>query len=266
LESPEIVTRDSLVIATSRSGTSTEVLRLVNKFDEITRPAAFVAVTDDLASPLVAAADCEVLLRSESSGSPTGFLNALAVHDYIASMILSEDNDDITSTAVVVAGTTLPPALNDVAAGIAADPGSRLAYIGFGEHAATSFYAAFLTNAAIGIAAEAYIGEQIDSDSTQSADADLTALIFSGRDIVNSALSQRLASELVAAGSTVVLIGDNEVPGALNIGSPASHVNGQVAHGVVIGEHFVSRLAVEMGSRNSRISATTSSSADSSRK
>jgi fructoselysine-6-P-deglycase FrlB-like protein len=248
LVNPELVTRDSLVIATSRSGMSREIIALVDKFDESTGPAAIVAVTDDLASPLAAAADCEVLLRSQSSGSPTGFLNALTVHDYIASMILSEDNDDVPSTAAVVAGTTFPPALSDVAAGVAANPDSRLAYIGFGEHAATSLYAASITHATTGIAAECYIDEQIRNDSPQAADADLTALLFSGRDAVNSALSQRLASDLVAAGSTVIVVGNAEVAGALNIGSPASHLSGQVAHGVVIAEHFVSRLAAEVSS------------------
>jgi fructoselysine-6-P-deglycase FrlB-like protein len=252
LENSELVTRDSLVIATSRSGMSAELIELVNSFDENTSPAAIVVITDDLASPLAAAADCEVLLRSQSSGSPTGFLNTLAAHDYIASMILSEDNDDVSSTAAVVAATKFPRALSKVAAGIAANLDSRVAYVGFGEHAATSLYAALLTNALTGITAEHYIGERTQNDSLQPTDADLTVLLFSGLDVINNGLSKRLASDLVAAGSTVIVVGDTEVAGATNIASPASHVSAQLAHGVVIAEHFVSRLAAEAGSTVTR--------------
>jgi D-arabinose 5-phosphate isomerase GutQ len=99
LENPQLVTSDSLVIATSRSGMCAGVAALVERFDEINRPAAVVAITDNLASPLAEAADCELLLRSQSSGNARGFLNALAAHDYVAAMILNEDNDDPSSTA-----------------------------------------------------------------------------------------------------------------------------------------------------------------------
>jgi fructoselysine-6-P-deglycase FrlB-like protein len=144
-----------------------------------------------------------------------------------------------------VAATTFPIALRAAAARVVASPDSRLAYIGFGDHAATSLYAALLTSEAVGIPAEAYIGEQSSFDSLQSADGNLTALLFSGRDTTNNALSQRLASDLMAAQSTVLAVGAGKVAGAFNIGSPAGHVSAQVAHGVVIAEHFVSRLAAE---------------------
>ena len=81
LENPQIVTTDSLLIATSRSGAGGQVRALADRLSETMRPAATVAITDDLASPLAEVADCEVLLRSGASGSPTGFLNALIAHD-----------------------------------------------------------------------------------------------------------------------------------------------------------------------------------------
>jgi fructoselysine-6-P-deglycase FrlB-like protein len=242
LNNYDLITPDSLLIATSRSGVRAEVLALLKTVDETIRPAAIVAITDDLASPLAAAADGEILLRSISLRSPTGFLNALAAHDYLASMILSEDNDDIASTARVIAETTVPITLSAVAAGVAANPGSRLAYVGFGEHAATSFYAASLTTEATGITAQGYVGEESGPVLLSQADTDLTALLFSGREATDSALSQRLAAELLSAGSTVVVVGHADVAGSTYVLAPASHVSAQLAHGVVVAEHFVSSL------------------------
>jgi fructoselysine-6-P-deglycase FrlB-like protein len=246
LNNYDLITPDSLLIATSRSGVRAEVLALLKTLNETVRPAAIIAITDDLASPLAAAADSEILLRSMSLRSPNGFLNALAAHDYLASMILSEDNDDIPSTARVIAETMFPTRLREVAAGVAADPGSRLAYIGFGEHAATSFYAASLTTETAGIAAEGFIGEQSGDVLLSEADTRLTVLLFSGRDAANSALSQRLARRLVSAGSTVVVVGHADVAGSTNIARPTSHVSAQLAHGVVVAEHFVSSLTAAL--------------------
>jgi fructoselysine-6-P-deglycase FrlB-like protein len=248
LESPQLVTPNSLVIATSRSGMSAEVIALVEMFEQFNRPAAMVAITDNLASPLAAAADCEVLLRSESSGGPKGFLNALAAHDYVAAMILNEDNDDVASTARAVAAVKLPIALSEAAANVVAHPDSRLAYCGFGEHAVTALYAALLTNEATAITAEGFRGRQYRHGLIQSANTHLTAVLFSGRRAADNAASQGLARDLVAAGSTVIVVGDTDVAGSIYIPSPTSHSSAQVAHGVVVAEHFISSLAAEVGS------------------
>ena len=245
LRSPELITPDTLLIATSRSGRREEVVVLVEKFDETTRPAAIVAITDDLASPLVASADCDILLRSRSAGGLEGFLNTLAAQDYLASLILNEDSDDLSSTARIVAATTYQSVLGEVAAGVVANPESKLAYIGFREYAAPSLYAGLLTTQTTGIAAKGYFGRQFRQGPLQRADINLTAVLFSGHAAQANAAADRLARDLVAAGSTVIVVGDVEVPGAIDIPSPAAHISAQVAHGVVIAEHFVSALATE---------------------
>ena len=250
LESPELVTPDSLLVVTSRSGMSGEAVALVEKFHGASRPAAIVAITDDLNSPLALAADCEVLLRSQSSGSAKGFLNALAAHDYLASMILSEDNDDVASTARIVASVRNLNGLGNVARDVAANPQMRMAYIGFREHAATSLYAGLLTKevTGMGISTEGHIGGQFCHGPLQRADENLTAIVFGGRDPIANAASGWVAANLVAAGSTVIVVGDTGVAGAIDIRSPAVHVSGQVAHGVVVAEHFVSALAAQASS------------------
>jgi fructoselysine-6-P-deglycase FrlB-like protein len=252
LESPELVTPDSLLVVTSRSGICGEVLALVEKFDAVSRPAVIVAITDNLDSPLAEAADCEILLRSQSSGSAKGFLNTLAAHDYLTSMILSEDNDDVGSTARVVSGIRYPKGLADVARKVAGNPQMRLVYLGFREHAAVALYANLLTAEVTGIGTESYIAGQFRHGPLHMADKNLTAIMFSGRDPIANAASRRLAAQLVAAGSTVIVVGDAGVEGTLDIRSPAVHINGQLAHAVMLVEYFVSALAAQSAPKTGR--------------
>ncbi|WP_374022231.1 SIS domain-containing protein [Mycobacterium sp. HNNTM2301] len=241
----DAITSDSLIIATSRSGRCAEVLALLERFDQTTWPATLVAVTEDLASPLAEAADCEVLLRSESSSSPTGFLNALAAHDYLASMMLGEDNDDVATTAHVVAATTFPTVVREVAAHHAAHPRGRLAYFGFDEHAATALYAALLTRETTPVDGHGYIVRRGLPISLVPNVFPSTAVLFTGSGGADDKCVGRLASELVAAGTAVLIIGSTNVPGVQRISGPDRHVSAQVAHGVLIAEHFVSCLAAE---------------------
>ena len=242
LENPQLVTSDSLLVVTSRSGSGRHVRALIDGLGRTMRPAAAIAITDDPASPLAAVADCEVLLRSGASGSPKGFLNALLVHDYVAAMILNEDNADVSSTARIVATTTLPAEVREVAAGVAAQQDSRLAYVGCGEHAAAALYAALLTNEATEIAAEGHTVGQHRRDLVRRADAKLTAVLFGSHRGPHAAL-RALAGDLLAAGSNVVVIGGADVPGSTYIPCHTGRVGGEFARNVVVIEHFVSALA-----------------------
>ena len=82
-------------------------------------------------------------------------------------------------------------------------------------------------------------------DALNPANTNLTAVLFSKRDGLAIAAARRLARDLVAAGSTVIVVGNADAAGAIDIPSPATHISAQVAHGVVIAEHFVSALATE---------------------
>ncbi len=246
LRNPKLVTPDSLLVVTSRSGSGGHVRALADELGRIMTPAAMIAITDDPASPLAAVADCEVLLRSGASGSPKGFLNALIVHDYVASMILNEDNDDLSGTARAVAATTLPAELHDVAARVADQQESRLAYIACGEHAAIALYAALLTNEATGIGVQGHIVGQRRGGFMREANAQLTAVIFGCNRHPNAPL-RALAGDLVAAGSNVVVVGGADIPGSICVPSQTSHFGAEVARNVVVVEHFVSALTTSVG-------------------
>lgn len=241
LENPKLVTSDSLLVATSRSGLGKHVRALTDGLGRTMRPAATIAITDDPTSPLAAVADCEVLLRNGPSSSPKGFLNALVAHDYLASMILNEDSDDVSGAARAVATTTLPAQLREVAAAVAAQWESRLAYVGCNEHAATALYAALLTNEVTEIAAEGHIAGQHGRRLLRRANAQLTAVLFGSHNGPNAVL-RTLAGDLKAAGSNVVVVGGDDAPGSTCIPSHAGHVGTEVARNVMVVEHFVSAL------------------------
>jgi fructoselysine-6-P-deglycase FrlB-like protein len=242
LQNPHLVTSDSLLIAASRSGAGSEILALTDRLRDTMRPAATVAITDDLTSPLAQVADCEILLRSGPSSSPKGFLNALIAHDYVASMILNEDNDDVCHLARTVATTTLPKKLQKVAAEVRGHRESRLAYVGFGNHAAAALYAALLTNELTTIPADGHIAGHHEDELLQRAHPQLTVLLF-GSPRGPSEDLHRLARDVISAGSNVIVIGAADVSDPSHIPTLTDHLGTEVARSAVVIEHFVSALA-----------------------
>lgn len=243
IDSPGLITPDSMLIVTSRSGSNSDVIALVETFSDTTRPAVIIAVTDELASPLARVSDGEILLRSHTPAASRGFLNALAAHNYIASMILGEDNDDVMATARVVAAITFPGDLAQLAADVTANPEPGVTYVGFGEHAATALYAALLTQETTQVAATGYPSDRFDTHAATETRRGSTAVLFAGRDPEHNTRAGELAADLASAGAEVVLVGGPDVDRATCIRCPTGHLSAQVAHSVIIAEHFVSSLA-----------------------
>jgi fructoselysine-6-P-deglycase FrlB-like protein len=242
LQNPRLITSDSLLIAGSRSGADSQISALADRLGDTMKPAATIAITDDLTSPLARVADCDILLRSGSSSSPMGFLNALIAHDYVASMILNEDNDDVCRLARTVATTTLPTKLQKITAKIKGSKESRLAYVGFGDQAAAALYAELLTNELTAIPADGHVAGQHHDELLASATPHLTVLLFGSPRCPHERI-HTLARALMAAGSTVVVIGDANVSSTRHIDSGTQHSGAEVARNAVVAEYFVSALA-----------------------
>jgi fructoselysine-6-P-deglycase FrlB-like protein len=242
LQNPRLITSDSLLIAASRSGAGSQISALADRLGNTIKPAATIAITDDLTSPLAQVADCEILLRSGSSSSPMGFLNALLAHDYVASMILNEDNDDVCRLASTVATTTLPTKLRKITAKIKGCKESRLAYVGFGDHAAAALYAALLTNELTAIPADGHVAGRHHDELLANATPHLVVLLFGSSRCPHEPV-QTLARALMEAGSTVIVIGDTDISRTRHIDSVTKDSGADVARNAVIAEYFVSALA-----------------------
>jgi glucosamine--fructose-6-phosphate aminotransferase (isomerizing) len=144
------------------------------------RPATLIAVTNDEASPLATAADVVIALHSgdEATVSTKSYLNSLAAHDLRAATLTGTVPDDVLAVAKVAEEFTGAGELEPLAAGLIAADHPRLAYIGFGDYAATALYAGLITKEGAKLAAEGYIGGQFRHGPLELAGPGLVAVLF----------------------------------------------------------------------------------------
>jgi glucosamine--fructose-6-phosphate aminotransferase (isomerizing) len=246
LDSPGLITPATLLIATSQSGASAEIIAMLEPENPINRAAALIAITNDPASPLALRADALMPLHSgsEATVSTKSYLNSLAAQLRIASILTAQPGPD-AGDAVKVADEFSPcPLLR--AAGLTAAPGGRLAYIGYADHSATALYAALITKEAARIPAEGYAGGQFRHGPLELAGPGLTAVLFGGSAPVNPSLRQ-LGRDLLASGSAVFAVGDLDLAGADQIAAPAGDTLAQLAHGALVSQHLSVAIARAKG-------------------
>ena len=246
LDTPELVTDQTLLIVTSQSGASGEIVSLLQSRP---RPATLVAITNDETSPLATAADVVIALHcgDEATVSTKSYLNSLAAHDLLAATLTGTAPDDVLAAAKVVeefgpAGELVPLAQDLVAA-----RNPRLAFIGFGDHAATARYAGLITKEGAKIAAEGYIGGQFRHGPLELAGPGLTAVLYGSDDPAANAPLQRLGADLVQAGSAVIAVAALDLPGAALQLRPPPGVIAQLAHGAVAAQYLTVALARARG-------------------
>jgi glucosamine--fructose-6-phosphate aminotransferase (isomerizing) len=246
LDTPELVTDQTLLIVTSQSGASGEIVSLLQSRPRL---ATLVAITNDETSPLATAADLVIALHSgdEATVSTKSYLNSLAAHDLLAATLTGTAPDDVLAAAKVVeefgpAGELVPLAQDLVAA-----RNPRLAFIGFGDHAATARYAGLITKEGAKIAAEGYIGGQFRHGPLELAGPGLTAVLYGSDDPAANAPLQRLGADLVQAGSAVIAVAALDLPGAALQLRPPPGVIAQLAHGAVAAQYLTVALARARG-------------------
>jgi glucosamine--fructose-6-phosphate aminotransferase (isomerizing) len=211
LEMPELVTADSLLIITSQSGRSGEVVALLQTMPN--RPRVIIGVTNDPTSPLAAAADHVLLLHcgEEATVATKSFANTLAAFHRLGALAsgAAEERavDDIRSAAAGLAALTLRDTqpIVDLARRSLAGPRPRIALIGAGPDAATALSGALVLKEAAKVAAEGYVCGAFRHGPLELAGPGLTALLFgtgAAADVSLNALSR----DLVASGSLVATV------------------------------------------------------------
>ena len=155
-----------------------------------------------MASPLATAADLVIALHSgdEATVSTKSYLNSLAAHDLLAATLTGTVPDDVRAVAKVAGEFTGAGELEPLAAGLIAADHPRLAYIGFGDYAATALYAGLITKEGAKVAAEGYIGGQFRHGPLELAGPGLVAVLFGSDDPDANASLQRLGADLAQAG------------------------------------------------------------------
>jgi glutamine---fructose-6-phosphate transaminase (isomerizing) len=246
LDSPHLLADRTLLVATSQSGASGEIAALLRL---PTRAGALIAVTNDGTSALARAADVLVGLTSgdEATVSTKSYLNTLAAHDRIAAALTGADSHDVLATALIVDHFEDAGALTLIADRLVAADNPRLAYVGFGDDAATALYAGLITKEGAKIAAEGYIGGQFRHGPLELAGAGLTAVLYGTDEPAATASLARLGADLLAAGSTVVCAAPATLPSpALHLPPPEGRL-ASLAHGALIAQHLTVALAQARG-------------------
>jgi fructoselysine-6-P-deglycase FrlB-like protein len=216
LDAPGLITPGTLLVVTSQSGASAEVVAMTDGRSPVARAAAaLVAVTNDPDSPLARRADGVVGLRcgDEATVSTKSYLNSLAAHERITAVMTGTSAADPGEMVKVVEEFGGTDVLRAVATGFIATRGARLVYIGFGDRAASALYAGLITKEGAKVPAEGFVGGQFRHGPLELAGPGLTAVLFGGEEQAQGSARQ-LGADLLASGSTV-LFADSPAGGTL---------------------------------------------------
>lgn len=254
LDAPGLITPGTLLVVTSQSGASAEVVAMTAPRGPAARAAALVAVTNDPDSPLARRADGIVALHcgDEATVSTKSYLNSLAAHDRITAIMTGTPAADPGEMvkAIEQCGGTVP--MRAVATGFAATPAARLVYIGFGDRAASALYAGLITKEGAKVAAEGFVGGQFRHGPLELAGPGLTAVLFGGGSEAAGGSVRQLGADLLASGSTVLAAGDLDLDGAVQVGPPGGSAPSQVALSqlacdALLAQHLTVRIAQARG-------------------
>ncbi|MDH2443311.1 SIS domain-containing protein [Amnibacterium sp. CER49] len=221
-----LLTADTLLIATSQSGASGEIVELLHGAGAPT-VGAIVGVTADDESPLARAADVHLPLLSgpEATVSTKSYLNTLAVHARIGAAFLKDDlgalDAEIAVTADAVAMVIDGLDVSGIGAEVRDTAAPRLAAVGKGDASATSLFAGLITKESSKVPIEGYIGGQFRHGPYELAGPGLIAFLYGLFQRSTDSSMERLAQDLVDSGSRVVLIGDAQLDGASTLRVPS---------------------------------------------
>lgn len=244
LDSPELVTANSLVIATSQSGASGEVVSFLDTANART----LLALTNSLTSPLATRSDVLIPLCSgdEATVSTKSYINSLAAHEILVSRLLGHTTMRSAVLATTLGQTPNVPELKELADKLATESSPRLAFVGYGDHAATALYAGLITKEAAKVAAEGYVGGAFRHGPFELAGPGLVAVLFGATPDARSSVV-RLAEDLIASGSTVALVGGLELPGATTVAISAHNTIQELMSGAEMAQLLAVEIARARG-------------------
>jgi fructoselysine-6-P-deglycase FrlB-like protein len=253
LDTPGLITPNTLLVATSQSGASGEVVELVDRLGTgWAKAGQLVAIAANPDSPLAHAADVFLPLHSgaEATVSTKSYLNTLGVHRQIIGAFTGEAPEvaiaEIRDSIAVVSEMIAAANLRALADHALSDPGHRLAAVGWGNHAATALYAALITKESSKVAIEGFIGGQFRHGPFELAGPGLTVFIYGAGESTSRESLSRLAQDLNATGSSTVLVGDLKEDGSITLPAPSE---GSLA-GLIAGAVAAELVAVELAKAN----------------
>ncbi|MFE4952171.1 SIS domain-containing protein [Leifsonia sp. NPDC056665] len=250
LDSPELLTPDTLLVATSQSGASGEVVELLDRLEAGRLRAGLLAgIAADPASPLALQSDVYLPLLSgdEATVSTKSYLNTLAVHRRLAAVLTGEDpavvEAEIAAAADAVEAQLARGVDSDLASRTLSPARPRLAAVAKRDDAATALLAGLITKESSKVAIEGYVGGQFRHGPFELAGPGMTAFLYGAYESDDDQSTIRLAGDLVESGAHVVLVGDLQVEGATTVRMPDGPSLTRLATGAVVAELVAVDLA-----------------------
>lgn len=249
LDTPELITPQTLVVITSQSGASGEVVALLEQRGEDFNPGAVVGITANENSSLALASDVTLLLHSgdEATVSTKSYLNTVVAHAIVVAAMTGSDIGAVRAEARRLAHTVdqiiRTVDTTQIAERTLEPQRPRLVSVGRRDDAATALFAGLITKESSKVAIEGHIGGQFRHGPFELAGAGLTAFLYGALRDDLDASTERLASDLLATGAQVILVGSLEVPGATTIDVPVATPMESLITGAVVAELIAVDLA-----------------------
>ncbi len=220
-----LVGPDTLLWLTSQSGYSAEIQALID--GDGTRAQALIAVTNDPASPLAAAADVvvETLAGPEEAVSTKSYTNSLVAALLLAHGLLGTPDPRLElSSGVAALGQFLGADWEDAleATGQAIDTPRHVIALARGAALHAAWTGALVLKEAVRQPAEGMSAGQFRHGPLELAGPALEAVILEGPSDT-AALNRGLAEELIAAGSRVAWVGSQAPLGTVQLPGPEAH-------------------------------------------
>lgn len=256
LDVPGMLTPDTLLVITSQSGASGEVVELLKVFARgSARPGAVIGITADETSPLAGGADVVVPLHCgpEATVSTKSYLNSLLAQAHVVAAATGGNHAALASDALriadVVAGQLRSRSVQEIAAAALSHDRPRLAAVGKGAAAATSQFAGLITKESAKLAIEGYVGGQFRHGPFELAGPGLTVFVYGATAGTVDPQTEQLARDVLATGADVVLVGDVELPGASTVPAPGA----TELEGLMTGAVAAQLVAVDLARANGTV-------------
>ena len=251
LGSLELVTAGSLLIVTSQSGASGEIMALLDALRDRASTIETIGVTNDEGSPLGRGSLTVVPLRSgnEATVSTKSYINTLAAHEALTACLLGNPTDVAVELerglgSLATDRHAVPAA---AAAATVTVPIPRIALVGGGDHSATALYGGLIIKEATKLPAEGFIAGNFRHGPLEMAGPGLTALFIGVRDAAEGEPLRRLAVDVAATGASVLTLGDTTVPGCETVVDDLCDGFVGLARGALVCQRFSVSLAHARG-------------------
>lgn len=250
---PKLVTPRTLVWMVSQSGKSAEIISAID-YERMQKPAALIAVVNDLESPLAKASQYQVPIcaGAEHTVSTRTYVNTLAVGQLAALALLGRDikaaRAELMQTASAMETYLADWESHAQNIGKAIGFPKRLATLGRGASLAATYTGALILGEASKYMATPYQAGEFRHGPLELASPDLTVLLFAGPQETRD-LNLRLLKDLRSYQVNAFWIGSEknewqiEIPDIPAIGMPLM----EILPIQMLTIHFAEQIGVEPG-------------------